>query len=177
MGKTFRVLVVDDKKAVLDAMKDWIDYNIQVAEESFNVELLLLHAQVIENNGKHHISPKTLENLYEYCDKPFNLILADFGFVEQGVNTIHEIKKLQQLYPNKTVRELLDKIILNPSHLTDEAIYLNKQYKKVKKQFINFNGNLYVYTYIPNDIERDYTSADVRKNITNKHFPDANIYY
>lgn len=48
MKKLFRVLVVDDKKAVLDAMKDWIEHNYHVAEDDFKIELLLLHVDVIE---------------------------------------------------------------------------------------------------------------------------------
>lgn len=175
MAKLFRVLVVDDKKAVLDAMKDWIEYNYQLADEDFKIELLLLHVEVIESNDKYLISPKTYEKLNEYCHSPFHLLLADFGFVKQGINTIDELERLKEINSQNTIRELIDRIVLNPSHIVNEAVHYHKLYKKIKKQFIDFKGNLHIYTYIPSKIEREYTSADVRRNVTNKHFPKANI--
>lgn len=175
MAKTFRILIVDDKKPVLEAMKDWIEHNYRVAKEDFRIELLLLHVEVIGKEDEYQISTKTYEKLYEFCEKPFNLVLADFGFVKQGINTIDELDRLKELNPKCSVRELIDRIILNPSHIVNQSTQYHKLYKKIKKQFVDFNGNLYVYTYIPSKIEREYTSADVRKNVTNKHFPNANI--
>ncbi|SPD73388.1 hypothetical protein PITCH_A1820017 [uncultured Desulfobacterium sp.] len=175
MAKAFRILVVDDKKPVLEAMKDWIEHNYNVANEDYRIELLLLHVDVLGEENEYQISVKTFEKLNEYCQKPFNLILADFGFVKQGINTIEELDRLKVLNPKCSVRELIDRIILNPSHIVNDCIRHPKYYKRIKKQFVDFKGNLYVYTYIPSKIEREYTSADVRKNVTNKHFPSANI--
>lgn len=174
MEKIFRVIVVDDKKAVLDAMRDWIEYNYHIAEEAFKVELLRLHVEVIKND-QYKISPKTFEVLCGFCQKPFHLMLLDFGFVKQGIKFFDELDKLEKLNPQKSIRELIDIIVLNPSHIVNQSIHHHKFYKKIKKNFIDFIGNLYIYTYIPSNIEREYTSADVRRNVTNKHFPKANI--
>lgn len=178
MKKVFRVLAVDDKKAVLDAMRDWIECDFQIAEESFKVELLRLHVDVVEKNEQneqYEISSKTFEALNEFCEKPFQLILLDFGFVRQGINTIEELDRLKNLNPQKSIRELIDKIVLNPSHIVNQSIQYHKFYKRIKRNFIDFVGTLYIYTYIPSKIEREYTSADVRRNVTNKHFPKAII--
>ena len=156
-------------------MKDWVEHNYQVANEEYRVDLLLLHVDVIGEENEYQISLKTFEKLYEYCEKPFNLILADFGFVKQGINTLEELDRLKKLNPKCSVRELIDRIILNPSHIVNENIKHPQFYKIIEKQFINFKGNLYVYTYIPSKIEREYTSSDVRRNVTNKHFPSAKI--
>ncbi len=175
MARTFRILIVDDKIPVLEAMKDWIEHSYQVANEDYKIELLLLHVDVVGEENGYQVSFQTFEKLYEYCQQPFNLILADFGFVKQGIKTIEELDRLKELNPKCSVRELIDRIILNPSHIVNECIKHPKFYKRIKKQFVDFKGNLYIYTYIPSQIELDYTSADVRKNVTNKHFPAANI--
>ncbi len=173
--KNFRVLVVDDKKTVLNAMKDWIEQKYKVSDEEYIVELIRLHVNVVEDERNYKISTETLKNLHEICDRPFHFMFVDFGFVKQGIKTLDEINRLKKLNPQSTVRELIDKIVLNPSHIVNQSIHENKLYHKIKKNFIDFDGNLYVYTYIPSKIEREYTPADVRKTVTNKHFPKANI--
>jgi len=35
MAKIFRLLIIDDKKPVLNAMKDWIEHNYKVANEDY----------------------------------------------------------------------------------------------------------------------------------------------
>jgi hypothetical protein len=175
MAKLFRILIVDDKKPVLDAMKDWIEHNYKVANEDYRIELLLLHVDVVGDENEYRISPNTFEKLNEYCQKPFHLILADFGFVKQGIKTSDEHDRLKELNPEISSRELIDRIILNPSHIVNDAVKYPKLYKKIKKQFIDYGGTLYVYTYIPSKFEREYTSADVRRNVTNKHFPNSSI--
>jgi len=175
MNKVFRVLVVDDKRPVLNAMQDWIEHELRIAEEKYKVELLRLHVEIVEENNKYEISSKTFENLNEFCQKPFNLMLLDFGFHKQGVNAVDELYRMKELNPQKSIRELIDQIILNPSHIVSQSVNHHKFYKKIKKNFIDFSGSLYVYTYLPSKIEREYTPADVRRNVTNKQFPKASI--
>lgn len=175
MKKLFRVLVVDDKKPVLDAMRDWIESEYQIADEEFKIELLRLHVNVIKNNGQYEFTSQLFEELYSFCNKSFDLIFLDFGFVQQGVKALDELEKSKIEHPNKTVRELIDMIILNPSHIVAQSERYPKLYKKIKKYFIDYSNNLYIYTYLPSKIEQEYTSADVRKNITDKQFPKAKI--
>jgi len=175
MKKRFRVLIVDDKKPVLDAMRDWIEYEYRIAGEEFKIELLRLHVTVIKTDGQYEFTSKLFEELHSFCNKSFDLIFLDFGFVQQGVKALDELEKSKVKYPNKTVRELIDTIILNPSHIVNQSERYPKLYKKIKQYFIDYSNNLYVYTYLPSKIEQEYTSADVRKNITNKQFPKAKI--
>jgi len=173
--KKFRVLVVDDKKVVLDSIKDRIERTFKVGSEIYNVELFCLEVEVIEENGKHIFSEQTISDLHGLSQKPFDLLLLDFGFTKKGQKTVEKIYKTKDEHPEKTIREIIDDIVLNPSHLTKQSFETPKYYKKIKKNFVEHRGPLYIYTYIPNEIERYYTSADVREHVTNEHFPKAVI--
>ena len=175
MKKIFRVLLLDDKKTVLDAMRDWIEPEYIIADEEFKIELLRLHVDVVKNNGQYEFTTKFFEELHNYCNRSFQLVFLDFGFVQQGVKALDELERAKSQHPQKTVRELIDTIILNPSHVVMQSERFPKLYKRIKKNFIDYCNNLYIYTYIPSKIEQEYTSADVRKNITNKQFPKAKL--
>jgi hypothetical protein len=171
----FRVLIVDDKKPVLDAMKDWIEHKMIVGNEEFIIELNRLHVNVIDAEIGYKITDGTYQLLDDFCNSQFNLILLDFGFVKEGVKAVDKVEELHQKSPQKTKRELLDNIVLNPSNLVEDVLNSEYNFKKIKKNFIEYTGNMYIYTFIPNKLEQDYTCADVRKNVTNKHFPNAII--
>lgn len=174
--KKFRVLVVDDKKAVIDSIRDRIDYNFTIGNEKYSVELSCLEVEVIKKDiDKYEFSEKTLVDLYDLCYKPFDLLLLDFGFVQKGIKTNIEVLRLKEINPNKTLRELIDEVVLNPSHLVKQCYKEPKYFKRINKNFLEHTGSLYLYTYIPNQFEEDYTSVDVRKNVTNEHFPKAKI--
>ncbi|PKP35420.1 MAG: hypothetical protein CVU00_02370 [Bacteroidetes bacterium HGW-Bacteroidetes-17] len=174
--KKFRVLVVDDKKDVLKSIRDRIDYNVLIGDEIFNVELSCLDVEVIKDDDDNcKFSNKTFVELHDLCLKPFHLLLLDFGFVQKGIKTDDEILKLKEIKPEKTLRELIDEVVLNPSHLVKQCYQEPKYINRIKKIFIEHNGPLYLYTYIPNKFEEAYTSVDVRKNVTNEHFPIAKI--
>jgi|AntAceMinimDraft_17_1070374.scaffolds.fasta_scaffold03212_5 hypothetical protein len=174
--KKFRVLVVDDKKAVIDSIRDRIDYNFTIGNEKYVVELSCLEVEVIKkDDDTYEFSKKTIVDLYDLCLKPFHLLLLDFGFVQKGIKTDVEIFRLKEIKPNKTLRELIDEVVLNPSHLVKQCFKEPKYFKRINKNFIEHSGALYLYTYIPNQFEEDYTSVDVRKNVTNEHFPKAKI--
>jgi hypothetical protein len=171
----YRVLIVDDKQPVLNAAKDWIERKYTVGGEEITVELFRLCVEVIDSESGYKISDGTLGLLNEYCNSSFNLILIDFGFVKKEIKTADEINRLHQDNPQKSIRELIDKIVLNPTHIVDDALKSTKYSKNIKKNFIDYCGNLYIYTYIPSQLERDYTCTDVRNNVTNLKFPKAKI--
>ena len=174
-SKSFRVLVVDDKKTVLQAIEDWVEKKVLIGDEEFQIELLPLHVEVIENEGKYEFSEATLERLYDLCQKSFHLMLLDFGFVKEGMSAVDEIFSRQEKHPEKTVRQIVDEVVLNPAHLVNRSKEEYKFFSRIKKSFIAHKGSLIVYTFLPNKIERYYTSADVRENITNAHFTNAKI--
>jgi hypothetical protein len=173
--KIFRILVVDDKKPVLQAIGDWIKPTFLVSDEEYKIELLKLAVNVVNDHNGYVISEETIANLYNYCDKPFQLILLDFGFVKAGLKAVDEIFRLYSLRTDKTLRQLVDEVVLNPSHLASQCSDESRYFKKLERNFINHRGKLIIYTYIPGKIEAEYTCADVRKNVTNKNFPNADI--
>jgi hypothetical protein len=175
MVKNFRVLVVDDKKPVLQALDDRIEKKVIIGHEEFLIELLLLHVEVVGEEGKYEFSQNTIENLHNFCQKAFDLMLLDFGYVKKGVNAEDRILELQEKNPEKDIRLIVDDIVLNPKHLVNRCKVEYKYLSKIKEFFINHKGIIIVYTFIPSRIERHYTSANVRENITNKVFIKANI--
>lgn len=175
MPNLFRVLIIDDKLSVLNAMKDWIEHEYDIAGEKYTIELNLLQVKVCEANGLYNIDSTTYENLGAFCNKSFDLILSDFGFVKEGTKVTNEVERIKEANKDIPTREIIDKIVLNPSSLVTESQNYTKTYNKIKKNFIEFKGNFYIFTYIPSKLEREYTSADVRRNVTNKHFPRANL--
>lgn len=173
--KNFRVLVVDDKKNVLDSIKDRIDRIIKFGNEDCNIEIVCLEVEIHEQGGNYQISETTITELYNLCEEPYDLLLLDFGFVKRGLNTVDEIKRIKGLSDEKTIREIIDKVVLNPSHLVSQSFIFPKYFKRINKTFIEHEGPIFIYTYIPNQFEQDYTSADVRRNVTNEQFPKAKI--
>ena len=175
----FRVLIVDDKQTVLDATKDLNGNKIEICGTKYIIDLIRLKVEIVGTQNDYRISESTLDLLNQYCKFSFDLILIDFGYTKQGQNTVEEFIKLQkenQDLSNKdhlSNKELLDKIVLNPSHIV-EAISSNKEkLKNSVKNFINHENNVHVYTYIPNIFEKIYTNVEVRKNITNQVFSKA----
>jgi hypothetical protein len=173
--KKFRVLVVDDKKQVLGSIKDRIEYSLQIGDDNFLVDLSCVEVEILKDKDGFKISEKTYSDLHEKCKKPFDLILLDFGFVNKELNAIEEILDRKRKSQNKTTREIIDEVVLNPAHLVKQIHKAPKYFRQIDKYFTNHSGPLFIYTYIPNKFERDYTSADVRRNVTNEHFPKANI--
>ncbi len=173
--KKYRVLILDDKKAVIDSIKDRIERTYNVGNETYKIHLSCLEVDVSEINGNYQFSDKTILDLYDLCEKPFDLFLLDFGYVKKGLKTVDEIFRLKENFPERSIREIIDNIVLNPSHLIKQCYENPKYLRKIEKNFIEHKGSLYLYTYIPNKLERDYTSVDVRRHITNEHFPKATI--
>lgn len=173
--KIFRVLVVDDKKPVLKALGDWIKPSISISNEEFQIELIKLHIHVIHDGVSYKIDESSIKNLHDICNKPFHLMLLDFGYVKEGLSAADEIERLHKINPAKTKRQLIDEVVLNPTHLVETSRNNVKYSKNIEKYFVNHYGKLIVYTYIPSQMEDEYTCADVRENITNKYFPKVEI--
>ncbi|MHB9011347.1 MAG: hypothetical protein ACYC49_03875 [Ignavibacteriaceae bacterium] len=173
--KHFRVLVVDDKKPVLQSIKDRVETRTVISGDEYNIELLLLHVEVLDFSETYAISKETIKELAQLCNKPFDLMLLDFGFVKEGISVVKEIPRLKNIDPSKSNRQLLDQVVLNPAHLIKFSEDHAEYSAIIEKNFTKHKGSLIIYTYIPRDFEKDYTSADVRKNISHEQFPKAKI--
>lgn len=171
----FRVLLVDDKQPVLDAANAWIEHKMIVNQKEITIDLLKLHVDVIVDENNYKISEQTFANLNKLCRDTFDIIFMDYGFVKSGINTEKEVKKYHELNPTFTKQSCINKIVLNPSHIVNEILYNRKDLKNIKKNFISFNGTIFIYTFIPNSLELYLNNTDVRKNVTDQHFPNAKI--
>lgn len=170
----YRVLVVDDKRAVLDSIRDNVGVSMDHYNHKYDVELFFLKVEVIKSEDDYKISDETISNLNELCREPFNLLLLDFGYIMNGLNIGDEIDRLQIIFPEKNQKQLLEQVLINPSHIVKQiATYPTNKIKNIQKNFQFHNGPIYVYTYIPRRFEEHYTSADVRKNVAKRLFKKA----
>ncbi len=174
----FRVLIVDDKEIVLETLKNNIKTKFNAGVDRYDIELLLLHVNVIGDDTKeeYQISDTTIKQLIEYSKEPFDLILLDFGFRMSDSNIIDRIVKR---YGNQLNLKSLDGKLLNPNDLVKETIeYARKKmgrtsFNNLNANLINHKNKIILYTYTPPSLKYFFPSSQLRESITTGLFPQA----
>lgn len=175
---TFRVLVVDDKKIVLDRIKYDVEHKVKVGDEDWKVEIVTLHVKVEGDDKKEefYIDESTIAELGKASKNPFDLILLDFGYKKENSPII---QKIIDKYGKDANLSKLDGKLLNPYDLIKASIDIcnkkkNKEYlKNIKNNFINHKKEIIIYTYTQPNIKKFFPSTAIRENITFDSFPSS----
>ncbi len=173
MSSTYKILIVDDKKQVLERIKREIRPRVTVGDQEWRIDIVTIHVQVVEDGSdRYKIARTTLDAFASAAQTAFDLLLIDFGYVKEGSETV--IQETIKNYANEFDFEKLDGILLTPKDII-AAIYEEKPkgIRSVINNFINHKDRILVYTYIPPDIRKYVPSSLVRENITLKLFPKA----
>lgn len=184
MKKTFRVLVIDDNQKVLDGLpKRLTTYNRVFEERNYSIDLVPVHIEIettkvkietVKSNSENHeqhlskISTKTLENLETACEKPFSLILADFGYAtEEVINTLDKPPNGKEF-----TRADLEGKVLTTADLAKAASELSP---KLKMNFVDSFAKFYLYSYVSGKFNFVFGLMSDRVNSTNGWFRNCKV--
>lgn len=171
----FNVLVVDDSKNSLDRIKAICNNKeVSISGHKFIIKILPFLITVVENQGKFDFSQDTFKSLLEFSQHEFDLILMDFGFRHKDINPKIET---EEFVTNDG--RFFDGKLLSPLTLVTECkkrMHEGKIWNAVNKNFINYKGNLYIYTFIPSGIETEATQIVVRENNVRSVFNKCKIF-
>lgn len=175
--KIFRVLVVDDNPDVIEQLSNRITPQHTIAESIWLVDKVLINAKLeLDDSGAAHLSPETVSRILSECAKPFDLMLLDYGFTSPGQHwsAIPKDEEISQefLKKTKTAADLIKAIedYLKQSRMESMALIEN-----FTKNFKNFAGKIYLYTYTPSALSRTYPNPDARKKRTQNEFTQAEV--
>lgn len=177
-AKKYRVLIVDDKLNVLENAKELIRPEFNLLNERWNIEIETLHVKVNgdDTEEKYFIEEQTFLNLGKVSDKPFDLLLLDFGFRKPDSDIFEKIKKR---YGDNFGFSELEGFIFNPRNLVEEGLkvlnrkHLKKGFLAFQNNFVNHKGTIFIYTFIPEKWRKYVQNSTLRENITKRTFPNA----
>ncbi len=181
MKQTYRVLVIDDQKEVVDRVSNICLSNFPTEiSKNINLEIDTLFIEVVQKTSykeEFEISDKTIENLINLSSKEFSHIFTDFGFVADS--------DIYDTLPLDTVGEIEPKSLTNKVFTPVDLIIKTKQYikqhrntksiKNLKQNFLNFAGKLSLYSYWDKRFNKVYHSLGERAFITQNVFPHASF--
>jgi hypothetical protein len=179
MKQTYRVLVIDDQKEVIDRLSNICRSNFPIEiSKNINLEINTLFVEIVQKTSakeEFEISDKTIENLIKLSSKEFSHIFTDFGFVADS--------NIYNTLPLDTVEEIDPKSLANKVFTPVDLIIKTNQYikqhrstksiKNLKQNFLNFAGKLSLYSYWDKRFNKVYHSLGERAFIIQNVFRHA----
>lgn len=173
LKRTFRILVIDDSPEVIDRVVQRVaneQHSFGGIEWSVDIGTVLV--KIIDNNGQYSISMDTMEELAAECAKCPNVIFADYGYANRDL--VHEIENEYNgvPIPLNNIAQYTGKVFTIRNLVERANEYMNDPSKdsakrsQLKKNFLNYNGILYLYTYKAREFQYVFGDIHARETAT-----------
>jgi len=169
-----RVLILDDTSIHLDKIKDVVHSTYHFLNKVWKIDIDTVNVKLVEQNENFSFDINCIHEIAAKSNKPFDLFLLDIGYF----SSINIEKVLQDKYSEDPVN-YTSKIwkqcgVLSPDDLVKFGLdHSKKKYRNFKKYFVNHQGSIYGYTFIPSSWEHLFYDVEQCKDMLTQIFPKA----
>lgn len=171
----FRVLVIDDNPDVIKRL-DRLSPKHQVGGNLWDVNVVSIHIELaLDKDGAAHISDKSINQILAACSRPFNLVLADYGFASSSQwddLASGKITPDEFLKKTKTAANVVEEVEMYLTTNRASDISLRNSFSKHLK---DFGGKLYLYTYTSSGTKDTFPNVEAREKKTQAAFRKARV--
>lgn len=171
----FRVLVIDDNHDVIKRL-DQLSPKHRGGGVLWDVMVVAVHIElIVEQDGTTRICGEAIRKILTACERPFDLILADYGFASSAQWAEVESGKISPddfLKKTRTAAHLLTEI---ESHLATNPPNDSTLKDRFQKHLKNYAGKLYLYTFTSAGTKHTFPNVDSRAKQTQAAFRKAQV--